>query len=244
MTETTHVVHAAEPAADLTPGLPGAIEKLAPWQQVGLLHQHRRKAVPPTILAPRLTLRGDRADLRALRAAEMTAWGDITVSPADRPIAPSGFSGDPGGKPRTPTGRRSLLIRLLLLVGLLVSILQTGCRNSAAQVGDLPALRLGGLNLAQPKEGVIELLGQPEVAATRLIMYQGDWKAHEIWSYRMASSGDRFVVVFRDAKVVEYGPLIGERALDLEGLFNEVNDSEVTVNPPEPAAPATSTGGE
>lgn len=116
---------------------------------------------------------------------------------------------------------QNLHVPALLLAGVLLITSQTGCRHCAEQTGDLPNRRLGGLNLNQPKEEVLEILGEPEAAATRLLMYEGDWKAHEIWRYRMAPSGGGFVVVFRDALVVEYGPLVGERATDLEELFEE-----------------------
>jgi hypothetical protein len=62
------------------------IEEQAPWEQVATLHQQQTKQPRVNTIAPRLQLRGDRVYLRALRAAEMTAWGDTSFFPADRTI--------------------------------------------------------------------------------------------------------------------------------------------------------------
>jgi hypothetical protein len=47
--------------------------RLPPWKQVRLLRQSQHDPGSPAAF-PLLELRGDRAYLRALRAAELTAW--------------------------------------------------------------------------------------------------------------------------------------------------------------------------
>lgn len=86
MTETTPAASPGDQSATPFPVSPGYFNDLAPWEQVATLQQQRRSVPPPAPVAPRLQLRGDRAFLRALRAAEMTAWGDTTFFPIDRSI--------------------------------------------------------------------------------------------------------------------------------------------------------------
>jgi hypothetical protein len=68
---------AAEPAAQANPGFrpPPDWRRLPPWKQVRLLRQSQHDPGSPAAF-PLLELRGDRAYLRALRAAELTAWED------------------------------------------------------------------------------------------------------------------------------------------------------------------------
>jgi hypothetical protein len=70
--------------ANAAPAPLTSVEELAPWEQ--LARQIEDTSHPASAAAPRVQLRGDRAFLRALRAAEMTAWGDTAFFPADRSI--------------------------------------------------------------------------------------------------------------------------------------------------------------
>ncbi|HAV64328.1 MAG TPA: hypothetical protein DCY13_18420 [Verrucomicrobiales bacterium] len=76
------LLNVSEPADGAAP-----IEAMAPWQQVALLrHQQRTGDARRQEISPRLKLRGDRVHLRALRAAETTAWGDTNFFELDRSI--------------------------------------------------------------------------------------------------------------------------------------------------------------
>jgi hypothetical protein len=50
------------------------LEQLPPWQQIRRLRADGQREGLPDRAYPTLQLRGDRACLRALRAAELTAW--------------------------------------------------------------------------------------------------------------------------------------------------------------------------
>lgn len=122
---------------------------------------------------------------------------------------------------------------------LIALALATGCRHlhSSRALGTIRMEAAGQLSVDMPKDEALKLLGPPESLATRLLMFQNDWKAHEVLRYRMGGSTNYFVVIFRDAKVTEYGPLVGERAMELAGLFEQV------VEPQEPGAPVENADG-
>jgi len=97
-----------------------------------------------------------------------------------------------------------------------------GCQHSQTAPGVLTLSGLGRISVGMPKETAVKLLGAPETAATRQLMYQDDWTAHELLRYRMPGNTNYFVVVFRDGAITEYGPVVGERSGELEGLFEEI----------------------
>lgn len=88
---TTYILPQPSVALVSTPGhlTVTGLKQLPPWQQLRLLRQRRPRSCPADGGYPTLELRGDRAYLRALRAAELTAWedGQPATSPRGEPFA-------------------------------------------------------------------------------------------------------------------------------------------------------------
>jgi hypothetical protein len=69
----TAATQAASDNTKLESAPPPDWRRLPPWKQVRLLRQSQHDPAAPAAF-PLVELRGDRAYLRALRAAELTAW--------------------------------------------------------------------------------------------------------------------------------------------------------------------------
>lgn len=78
-------LNAALPAERGTPTTD--LSELPPWDQVRILSRMHSRRCPTTPAYPQVQLRGDKIYLRALRAAELTAW----ESPSARAETPARF---------------------------------------------------------------------------------------------------------------------------------------------------------